>query len=691
MFRLFVVLAVTATAADLAVATTAGATPLAKVVQLLNDLKQQVSAQGATEATLFNEFNAWCDSEIYSSKSQIGDGKSKMADLAAYIEEQNAQQEKLKSEIDEAVAEITSNEVDLNGAKDIRTKEHSNYMAAESQYVASIDELIRAIEVLQNPNPSFIEASKSVQKALERAMTVTPQQQASIKDFFQQTAETAQQATPTAKPAFLQQAAPYQSKTGELIQTLQQIKDETAKNRDSSSKEESSALHAFELLQQSLEQEIKNGNNLMASKKMQVSKSQEAVAASQGDYQTTDHVVTQSLKYLEDCERTCEQKTLEWKTRTKLRSDEITAITEAVEILSSEKGQAAQDLELRQRQAVDDTTKYFTPSFVQLSHKLRNTITVTGISFLETKVRMNQRLLTGQQILAEARAAAAAGQPDPFKNVRKMINEMIQRLLSEAAEEAEHKGWCDTEMGKSELQKTQKEKEVRQLKSKLEEETAQIAQLDDEIKQLIKNLAEAESMQLEAQKVREGENSQALIATKEYEDAQSLIQNAVTVLQEFYAQKQGGSSLMQTSGSEDPPETFSGEYESKDASGVLGILEISMADFARLETETKTAEAQAQNEFQKLTQENAVRKATLQKDLEYKEIEKQKLEGSVQRIGADLQGFNAELSAVTQYIEKLKPSCTNTADSHEVRKERREAEIKSLQDALAILNNEGIA
>ena len=37
-----------------------------------------------------------------------------------------------------------------------------------------------------------------------------------------------------------------------------------------------------------------------------------------------------------------------------------------------------------------------------------------------------------------------------------MINDMIARLLQEAAEEAEHKGWCDTEMGKSQLQKEQK-------------------------------------------------------------------------------------------------------------------------------------------------------------------------------------------------------------------------------------------
>jgi len=387
-------------------------------------------------------------------------------------------------------------------------------------------------------------------------------------------------------------------------------------------------------------------------------------------------------------ETTCKQKTLDWKSRTKLRSDEITAIQEAVEILSSDKGKAVQDMELAQLQPAQVVAQQVeAPVFVQLK------AAVTGSSFLQTRTTVSEQFLTGQQILAEARAAAAAGAPDPFKNVRKLINEMIQRLLNEAAEEAEHKGWCDTEMGKSEIQKGHKEKEVKSLTSKVEEMSAQVAQLDDEIRQLTKEIAEAEAMDLEATKVRQAENAQALLATKEYADAQSLVQNAMTVLQEFYAERAQGKALVQLDESAPPvnaPDTFSGEYESKDASGVLGILEISMSDFARLETETKTAEAAAQQEYQKLQHESAVRKATLNKDLEYKTVEKQKLEGSVQRAQSDLQGFQSELAAVVQYIEKLKPSCTNTADSHEVRKERREAEIKSLQEALAILNNEGI-
>merc|ERR1719393_310852 len=150
-------------------------------------------------------------------------------------------------------------------------------------------------------------------------------------------------------------------------------------------------------------------------------------------------------------------------------------------MIESEEGQAASNVEQKKRATSAALVAERPVSLLQVA----------------ATTKSNDEVLIGQKLLAEARAAAAAGQPDPFKKVRKMINQMIQKLLTEAAEEAEHKGWCDTEMGKSEITKTQKEKDVKMLTSKIDEMSARVEELGNEISDLTTEISDAEAMDVE--------------------------------------------------------------------------------------------------------------------------------------------------------------------------------------------------
>ena len=65
-----------------------------------------------------------------------------------------------------------------------------------------------------------------------------------------------------------------------------------------------------------------------------------------------------------------------------------------------------------------------------------------------------------------------------------MIKDLIVKLMEEATEESEHKGWCDTEMGTNKQTREDKADAVSTLTAESEELDAKISKLGDEIAEL---------------------------------------------------------------------------------------------------------------------------------------------------------------------------------------------------------------
>ncbi len=86
-----------------------------------------------------------------------------------------------------------------------------------------------------------------------------------------------------------------------------------------------------------------------------------------------------------------------------------------------------------------------------------------------------------------------------------------------------------------------------------------------------------------------------------------------------------------------------------ESGGVVGMLEVIQSDFARLETDTKAAEAQAQSEFDKFSSESAVNRAEKAKDVEHKTTKKTNQESALTSKKADLEGTQKELDAALAY------------------------------------------
>merc|ERR1719378_813239 len=97
---------------------------------------------------------------------------------------------------------------------------------------------------------------------------------------------------------------------------------------------------------------------------------------------------------------------------------------------------------------------------------------------------------------------AQHAQNDPFKKVKKMIKDMIFKLQEEANEEAEHKGFCDTELTTNQQTRDTKTDQLENLKADIEEYTADIAKLADDISILQAEIAEIDKAVADATMAR---------------------------------------------------------------------------------------------------------------------------------------------------------------------------------------------
>merc|ERR1719181_827900 len=119
--------------------------------------------------------------------------------------------------------------------------------------------------------------------------------------------------------------------------------------------------------------------------------------------------------------------------------------------------------------------------------------------------RLNSNLLS---------SIAMKVQADPFVKIKKMIQDMVDKLMEEANDEAEHKGFCDTEMGTNKQTRDTKTTAAAELSAQIEQMTAEANSLAQECAELTQEIVEIDAAVAKATEVRatEKEKNTATIA-----------------------------------------------------------------------------------------------------------------------------------------------------------------------------------
>merc|ERR1719293_299828 len=275
---------------------------------------------------------------------------------------------------------------------------------------------------------------------------------------------------------------------------------------------------------------------------------------------------------------------------------------------------------------------------------------------------------------------SARSHADPFVKVKGLITDLIAKLQAEAEAEATEKAWCDEQMAKTEEKQTELEEDVAKLTTKIDKASAKSASLKDEVKTLQSELATLAKLQAEMDSTRAEEHENFETAKADLELGLEGVRKALMVLRDYYG---ASAALLQQPAK---PGLFA--KASGAGGGIIDILEVCESDFASNLAKEEKEESDAQAEYDKVTQENAVTKTLKLQDVKYKTQEFTGLDKAISDMTEDLKTEQSELDAVNEYYEKVKDRCIAVPETYEERKARREAEIEGLKEALNILETE---
>jgi len=270
-----------------------------------------------------------------------------------------------------------------------------------------------------------------------------------------------------------------------------------------------------------------------------------------------------------------------------------------------------------------------------------------------------------------------------------LIKDLIAKKQAQGAKESSKQQYCETEMSANKKTREEKTDEVEDLQAAADKINATIASLGEEVATLNTDITDMKKAVRQATAVRTKEKANNTAAIADAKAAQAAVAQAISVLQEFYAKAGQATALVQEGHQQPIPEAMDSKpYQGMGAEsgGVLGMMEVIQSDFARLETETTSAESAAAAEYEEFMDDSNIDIASKEKDVEGKQDRIEREQQKLFEKSSDLKAVEAELDAAMKTFEELKPQCADAEASYEEQKKLREEEMATLQQALDALN-----
>lgn len=678
--------------ADAATLSRGAQTPVSGVVDLLKQLQDQINKDGKKEEDLYESFVCWGKSVVDQKTAMNEEANRRVEELQTYVSDLDNGRIELTSERTDLEKEIEQLNGDIEIATEMRNKQNADFGDAKDEMDAAVQALTDAIAVLHEATRNHTEGSlvamrSSVNEgvtarakeaaALNRAVALGEKFLTKSDAHFMKRLLTGD--VPKADWKKLNRKATfkssYKARSFKIQDVLTKLLSTFQGNLQDATDKENDAQAVFDKLMTSKEGQRTAAKDALSRLDTENGAKGMSKADALAEISDLQQQVTDDTRYIQQVTQALADKKVEWQDRQTLRASELKAISEAIAILAN-----------------DDTRDLFKRSFAS-----QGFLQVKQNAAISRQSRASAELMAIAQASGDRRlielASTLRGNHSHFDSVISAIEQMIGVLQNEEAEDLRIKETCEDDRATNTRKAALASRAMDELTDTMRTLSAEIEELSNQIASTEKEKAVVIEEMVEAKRLRDDETAAYNVAKKDDQDAKAAVDNARTVLKDFYDAQRP--TLVQTNapgvvaGEAPPPPPTTWEdpnlVKSGESSGIVAILKMISEDIQKDLTKADNEEIKSQQLYDSTKSDQDDKLLELGNMITGLNTTRSGNIDDLTTATSDRSTKKGELSVFMSAIVDAASGCDFFTVNYPVRTSNRHIEIDGLQKAKAIL------
>eukprot|EP00397_Hematodinium_sp_SG-2012_P023619 GEMP01024554.1.p1 GENE.GEMP01024554.1~~GEMP01024554.1.p1 ORF type:complete len:696 (+),score=221.77 GEMP01024554.1:100-2187(+) len=642
--------------------------PITRVVNLIQSLKERIGEDEHREELLWNRYSCWCENITKKKGDTIHETRDAINEAGRKILKNKAKAADAQHKINEQNQEIKDEQEAIASAVAIREKQRETYEKNMKETDENIDALNRAIDVLHKGAgisreslmqlPEFSAVSKSISLAISSGKL--NQRQLALAEAI-------------VVPASMKGddgSGSYAPQSMTVIGIVEDMRDQFKNDQKEWTAEEEKRQKQHDKLVETKNENIALLQGKVEKQTERKAKASENEAVAQQDHTALSEQLDHDAKFFDATENACGKKKERWDERQRLRHEELDGINEALKILTSEENRHLFNKAIKPGQE--------TISFLQTS-----TPRLSAYQALRSHARATKSLRL-------AALAASVKMGNRLQDVVKSIDKMIKNLDAEERKDFRDREWCQETQHKRNEARKQFLYEARVAQDKadqalLEKKSAEQRKAESETEE-----REAKNTITQLTREREEENQNFKQGKSDDEQAVGLLQETIEHLSKFYRKNEIDAGkledmnlleepVFEVSEEQAPDATFSSAGHRKgESKGVISTLTMIKTDLQNEVKQSIENERENQEEYQSQVDDLNALIVNLN-------TEQVNLEGTIAARDATIQeqdterdNRNQDAKSKQEAIDDDKVRCDHAVDNFEQRREKRRLEKEGL-------------